>query len=430
MAVEREVLLPDIGDFEEVDVSEVLRAAGDRVAFDEPLIVLESDKAIMEIPAPWAGIVKEIRVAVGDKVSRGHVIAVMELDEAETAPESSGEASAEPAPTPVSTPAESGGGPPSRRTVTPGPAEAVEPVADPARAPGAAPHASPLARRTARELGVDLALVQGTGAKGRVLEENIQAYVREALGQPTGASRQPQPGDGAALGLSEVVPLERVRQIAAANLHRSWITVPHVTQFDEADVTELEEFRRTRSSQASDPADKLTLLPFVLKAVTHTLKEFPRFNASLDESGASLIVKRYFHIGVAVDTPSGLVVPVVRDADRKGIGELAAELRALSEKARARRLGPADLQGGTFSISSLGGIGGKFFTPIVNHPEVAVLGVSRMEWKPVHRDGEFVPRRMLPLSLSYDHRVIDGAEAVRFTTRLAELLCDLRLLLL
>ncbi len=435
MAVVREVLLPDIGDFEDVDVCEVLRKAGERIAREDALIVLESDKAIMEIPAPWAGLLKEMRVSVGDKVSRGQVIAVMEVEETDLA---AGEDMRPPSEAPM-----------EHRDAEPEPrdpwASAAAPSIDspavptsPEQRAGPAPHASPLARRTARELGVDLSRVPGTGSKGRVLKENIQAYVKTMLGEEGQASavrvgpaptREPAP-DFSAFGPIERVAVERIRRISAANLHRSWVTIPHVTQFDEADITELEAFRR--SQPAGDEAShvKLTFLPFMLKAVAHALKEFPRFNASLDEADESLILKRYYHIGVAVDTANGLVVPVVRDVDRKGIGEIAVELNRLAEKARERRLGPAEMQGGSFTISSLGGIGGTCFTPIVNHPEVAVLGVSRMAWKPRYLDGAFVPRRMLPLSLSYDHRVIDGAEAVRFTTRLGELLSELRLLLL
>jgi pyruvate dehydrogenase E2 component (dihydrolipoamide acetyltransferase) len=293
-------------------------------------------------------------------------------------------------------------------------------------------------RRLARELGVDLVRVPGTARKGRITREDVQKFVKASLSQG-GAPGVPLAGvavaapldiDFSKWGETELQPLNRVRRISAANLHRSWVTVPHVTQFDEADITELDAFRVTQKEEAKRRNVKLTFLPFVVKAVTAALREFPHFNSSLDRTGESLIVKKYFHVGVAVDTENGLVVPVIRDADRKGLFELAAELEDLSTRARSRKLRPADLQGGSFSISSLGGIGGTFFTPIVNHPEVAILGVSRMQWKPVWRDGAFVPRLILPLSLSYDHRVIDGADAVRFTRRLTELVGDLRLLLL
>jgi pyruvate dehydrogenase E2 component (dihydrolipoamide acetyltransferase) len=293
-------------------------------------------------------------------------------------------------------------------------------------------------RRLARELGVDLARVPGTARRGRITREDVQRFVKASLSQG-GAPGVPLAGvavaapldiDFSKWGATELQPLNRVRRISAANLHRSWVTVPHVTQFDEADITELDVFRATQKDEARRRGVKLTFLPFVVKAVTAALREFPHFNSSLDRTGESLIVKRYLHIGVAVETENGLVVPVIRDADQKGLFELAGLLEDLSTRARSRRLRPADLQGGSFSISSLGGIGGTFFTPIVNHPEVAILGVSRMQWKPVWQGKDFAPRLLLPLSLSYDHRVIDGADAVRFTRRLAELLGDLRLLLL
>jgi pyruvate dehydrogenase E2 component (dihydrolipoamide acetyltransferase) len=303
---------------------------------------------------------------------------------------------------------------------------------------GARAHASPSVRLLARELGVDLSLVPPTGPKGRILKEDLRGYVKSALGRG-GAAGVPIAGvavarapeiDFAKFGPIELQPLNRVRKLSAANLHRSWVTVPHVTQFDSADVTDLESFRKEHKAEAEAQGFKLTFLPFVVKAACRALREMPHFNSSLDRSGENLIVKRYLHIGVAVDTEHGLVVPVVRDADRKGIFDLAREVGDLSDRARRRKLAPGDMQGASFSISSLGGIGGTAFTPIVNHPEVAILGVSRMDWQPVWRDGAFVPRLILPLSLSYDHRVIDGADAARFTTRLRELLADLRLLVL
>jgi pyruvate dehydrogenase E2 component (dihydrolipoamide acetyltransferase) len=293
-------------------------------------------------------------------------------------------------------------------------------------------------RRLARELGVELGRVPPSGPKGRILKEDLRAFVKSLLagGTPGGVpiagvsvARAPDV-DFAKFGPTEIQPLNRVRRISSANLHRSWVTVPHVTQFDAADVTELERFRKEKRGEAEARGIKLTFLPFVVKAVCRALQEHPQFNASLDRSGENLVVKRYYHVGVAVDTEHGLVVPVIRDADRHGIFELARLVQELSERARARRLSPADMQGGSFSISSLGGIGGTAFTPIVNHPEVAILGVSRMEWRPVWQGGEFVPRLVLPLSLSYDHRVIDGADAARFTARISQLLADLRLLVL
>ena len=302
----------------------------------------------------------------------------------------------------------------------------------------ASAHASPSVRRLARELGADLRLVPATGPKGRILKEDVQGYVKGMIAKGT-ASGVPIAGVAVAAALKfdfsefgpvESQPLNRIRKLSAANLHRSWVTVPHVTQFDEADISELDAFRREMKSDAEERGIKLTFLPFVLKACAHALGEFPHFNSSLDHTGEHLILKRYIHIGVAVDTPNGLVVPVVRDANTKSLYEIAAELMEISDKARERKLRPGDLRGASFSISSLGGIGGSFFTPIVNHPEVAILGVGRMKWQPVHQAGEFVPRLMLPLSLSYDHRVVDGADAARFTSRLGQLLADLRRLIL
>ncbi len=301
-----------------------------------------------------------------------------------------------------------------------------------------AAHASPSVRKLARELGVDLRLVAGTGRKGRLQKDDVQAYVKSMIVKGTAAGvpiagvtvAAPLKFDFAKFGPTETSPLNRVRKLSAANLHRSWVTVPHVTQFEEADITDLDAFRREMKPEAEARGVKLTFLPFVLKACAAALREFPQFNASLDHTGENLILKHYYNLGVAVDTENGLIVPVVRDADKKGLYEIAAELMEISEKARTRKLRPGDLQGGSFSISSLGGIGGTFFTPIVNHPEVAILGVGRMDWRPVYEAGAFVPRLILPLSLSYDHRVVDGADAARFTTRLAELLSDLRRLTL
>jgi pyruvate dehydrogenase E2 component (dihydrolipoamide acetyltransferase) len=460
VASEREIQVPDIGDFQDVDVIEVLVAPGDRVEAEDSLITLESEKATLEIPSPAAGVVKEILVRVGDKVSRGHPIVRLEVAEA-------GESAARPAPAPEAAPAPTPPAAAPRRPAPeahPAPEARSAPEPRPATAPrreagaaaelprsfalapsdldeGAPPsrsHASPSVRRLARELGVELGLVPPSGRKARVLREDVQAYVKGRLAQG-GAAGVPIAGvavarapeiDFAKFGPTELQPLNRVRKLSAANLHRSWVTVPHVTQFDTADVTDLEEFRKQQKARAEAEGVKLTFLPFVVKAVCRALLEMPHFNASLDRTGENLIVKRYLHIGVAVDTEHGLVVPVLRDADRKGVFELAREVQDLSERARVRKLAPGDMQGASFSISSLGGIGGTAFTPIVNHPEVAILGVSRMEWRPVFRDGAFVPRLVLPLSLSYDHRVIDGADAARFTTRLAGLLADLRLLVL
>jgi pyruvate dehydrogenase E2 component (dihydrolipoamide acetyltransferase) len=453
----KEILLPDIGDFEDVDVVEILVSPGDEISVEDSLLVLESDKATMEIPSPLAGIVKELRVGVGDQVSQGALLAILEVG---AAPERAADGSAAsttasvteaPAAQAAAHPAADVGsastessvtGAPVTEPVTSAKAQTTPEQPDPREveltAPPATSHASPSVRRLARELGADLTLVPATGRKGRVLEEDVRGYVKAMLAKGTAAGVpiagvsvvRPREIDFEKFGPTELQPLHRIRKLAAGNLHRSWVTVPHVTQFDEADITDLESFRQTQKSEATSRGFKLTFLPFVLKACAHALQELPHFNASLDATGENLVVKHYLHIGVAVDTEHGLVVPVIRDVDRKGLFELAAELQEVSEKARARRLRPEDLEGGSFSISSLGGIGGTFFTPIVNHPEVAILGVSKMEWKPVYRAGEFVPRLLLPLSLSYDHRVIDGADAVRFTTRLAQLLSDLRLMIL
>jgi pyruvate dehydrogenase E2 component (dihydrolipoamide acetyltransferase) len=455
MPVDKEVRLPNIGDFENVDVIELLVKPGDRVEHEQALLVLESDKATMEIPSPFAGVVKKLLVGVGDKVSQGTPIALLEVDaeagEAPRAPEpaaqtsqpaEAAQAGAEPRTRPARATRDTGATEPAAAEEAPA-EDATEPAATdlaPYSITGspAAAHAGPSVRRLARELGVDLGLVPGRGPKGRIQREDVQDYVKAVVAQ-RGASAVPIAGvhvaapvdiDFSKWGPTELAPLNRVRRVASANLHRSWVTVPHVTQHDEADVTELEAFRQAHRAEAEGRGIKLTFLPFVVKACSKALAEFPHLNASLDHTGENLVLKRYCHIGVAVDTEHGLVVPVVRDADRKGLFELAEELQDLSARARDRKLRPEHLQGGSFSISSLGGIGGTFFTPIVNHPEVAILGVSRMQWKPVWSDGSFVPRLLLPLSLSYDHRVIDGAEAARFTTRLAALLGDLRRILL
>jgi pyruvate dehydrogenase E2 component (dihydrolipoamide acetyltransferase) len=475
VGVEREIQVPDIGDFSEVDVIEVLVAPGDRVEVEDSLITLESDKATLEVPSPVAGVVKELLVRVGDKVSEGRPIARIEVEgESESREKPAKPAAAatreqppaparqrkQPAqrPEPAQQPAAGRGPAPAR---APEPAPRAEHAAAPsttapsaaelprsfALAPedleeaepqGARAHASPSVRRLARELGVDLRLVPPSGPKGRIVKEDLQSYVKGALAKGSAAGvpiagvsvARPPEIDFSKFGPTELQPLNRVRKLSAANLHRSWVTVPHVTQFDAADVTELERFRKEHRAEAEAAGTKLTFLPFVVKAVCRALREMPHFNSSLDRTGENLIVKRYLHIGVAVETEHGLVVPVIRDADGKGIFELARQVQDPSERARSRKLAPGDMQGASFSISSLGGIGGTAFTPIVNHPEVAILGVSRMEWRPVWQDGQFVPRLVLPLSLSYDHRVIDGADAARFTTRLAALLADLRLLVL
>jgi pyruvate dehydrogenase E2 component (dihydrolipoamide acetyltransferase) len=433
MASERPVLVPDIGDFEDVDVIEVLVAAGARVEAEQSLVTLESDKATMEIPSPVAGVVKALHVAVGDKVSEGSLIVTLEVEG--TARE---EAKAAEAKAPAREPAEAAEAKapaPPRETAAPAAPRAPQqpPTPDASRA-----HASPSVRRLARELGVDLSLVRGSGPKSRILKDDVQGFVRAALArgapppaQAAGLSIPPAPEiDFSKWGEVEVLPLGKVRRVAARNLHRSWLSVPHVTQFDAADITELEAFRVGKADEAKARGTKLTLLAFLLKASAVVLEQFPGFNASLEPGGEALVVKKYLHLGFAVDTDNGLVVPVIRDVDRKGLFDLAEELATLSQKARDRKLSPEEMSGGSFTITSLGGIGGTAFTPIVNHPEVAILGVSRAEMRPVWRDDAFVPRLMLPLSLSYDHRAIDGADAVRFTTRMKAVLSDIRNLIL
>jgi len=430
--------LPDIGEFENVDVVEVLVAPGDHVEKEQSLLVLESDKATMEIPAPVAGVLKELRVGVGDQVSEGELIAIFETSEATAAAPAPTEPAATKPPVALEEPLGEPIGTPNALAVA-DPSLQGEEGAEIAHPPQPArAHASPSVRLLARELGVDLTLVPGSGHKGRITKEDVQGFVKASLSQGRAAGvpiagvrvAAPLEIDFSSFGETELQPLNRIRKLSSANLHRSWVTVPHVTQFDEADITDLDTFRRQQKAEALRRDVKLTFLPFVVKAVTAALAEFPHFNASLDNSGENLIVKKYLNIGVAVETENGLVVPVIREADRKGLFELAGLLQDLSLRARTRKLRPSDLQGGSFSISSLGGIGGTFFTPIVNHPEVAILGVSKMAWRPIFRDGEFVPRLILPLSLSYDHRVIDGADAVRFTRRLCDFLSDLRLLLI
>jgi pyruvate dehydrogenase E2 component (dihydrolipoamide acetyltransferase) len=438
-----EVRLPDIGDFGDVPVIEVLVAAGDKVTVDQSLLTLESDKAIMEIPSPHDGEVQSVAVKVGDKLSQGDLVLTL------LAESSAGEPSAE-MPEPSAEEAEHAQAPasipkPGAEGRAPGEAERRQAPVLPrpedmaAIAKGRKPHASPAVRRFARELGVDLGLVKGSGPKGRILKDDVQAFVKQAL--TAGAPAAPAAGlpfqlpaapevDYARFGEIETVPLSRIKKISGAHLHRCWLSVPHVTQFDEADITELEAFRKAQKDGAERQGVKLTFLPFLMKAVASALNQMPSLKSSLAPNGEELIVKKYTHVGVAVDTPNGLVVPVVRDVDKKGVFDLARELMELSVKARDGKLLPGDMQGGCFSISSLGGIGGTAFTPIVNAPEVAILGVSRSETKPVWNGKEFVPRLMLPLSLSYDHRVVDGAEGVRFTSLLRELLGDIRRLLL
>lgn len=416
------VTCPDLGDGKAADVIELAVKPGDRVAEGDALLTVETEKAATELPAPFAGTVRELKVKVGDKLKTGDLVALIET--ASNAPQAP--AAEEPAPRAEPAKAAPAAAPP--------PAPAPQPGAGAAPASGQMPHATPSVRRFARELGVDLAHVSGSGRKGRITQEDVQAYVKAALqGGATagGGGLAPLPViDFAQWGEVETVALSRIRQLTGENLGRSWPRLPQVTQHDEADITDLEAFRKAQAGAAEARGAKLTVVALLLKACASALKAFPDFNASLAPDGKALIVKRYVHIGVAVDTPAGLVVPVIREVDRKGILDLATELGDLSARARERKLKPEELQGGSFTISSLGGIGGTAFTPIVNWPQVAILGVSRAAMKPVWDGAAFAPRLMLPLSLSYDHRVIDGAAAARFSRHLAGLLEDLRTLLL
>ena len=423
----KNVMVPDLGGASDVDVIEVLIKPGDSIKIDTPLLTLESDKATMDVPSSDVGVVQEIKVKVGDKISMGSLI--LTLATAASAP-------VEPKPAAAASAKED-------QAVAAAPAQS--PAPKPKSAPATAPvkaaadadvHAGPLVRRLAREFGVALTAVAATGAKNRILKEDIQSYVKDRLQQPhaaggSGGGLPVMPDvDFAKFGATQQIPLTRIQKLTGKNLHRNWVLVPHVTQFGDADITDMENFRNAQKAALEKKNIKLTPLVFLLKAVVATLQAMPRFNASLDAQGENLILKNYFNIGVAVDTPDGLVVPVIRDVEQKGLVELAQELSVLSEKARAKQLTPNDMQGGCFSISSLGGIGGTAFTPIVNAPEVAILGVSKARMAPVYVNGAFEPRLLLPLSLSYDHRVIDGADGARFIVHLANMLADIRNLLL
>ncbi|HLS80593.1 MAG TPA: 2-oxo acid dehydrogenase subunit E2 [Steroidobacter sp.] len=455
-----EITVPDIGDFKDVEVIDVLVKPGDRIEVDAPLITLETEKATMDVPSPEAGLVKDVLVKKGDRVSKGSLILNVESEgaaqesqepqpreeagrpapESEKAPESA-------APTPQveervaarpAAPAETPPGGPTESPTAPAPWETQRPA-------GALPpidevgfsraHASPSVRKFAREMGVDLTQVKGSALKGRITAEDVKAWVKARLakGEPGAAGGGALPSvpevDFAKFGAVEVRPLGRIQKISGPRLQASWLNIPHVWQMDEADITELEETRAKLKDQAAERGVKLTPLAFILRACVKALREFPVVNSSLDPSGQALVMKKYIHLGFAADTPNGLVVPVIRDADRKDVYELASELAALSEKARAGKLSAAEMQGASFTISSLGGIGGTAFTPIINAPEVAILGVARSSMKPVWRDGEFTPRLILPFTFAYDHRVIDGAAGVRFTTFLAAQLGDVRGLL-
>jgi pyruvate dehydrogenase E2 component (dihydrolipoamide acetyltransferase) len=433
-----EVRVPDIGDFKDVEIIEVSVQPGDAVELEAPLITLETEKATMDVPSTVAGVVREVKVRQGGRVSQGDLIAVVE---AEAPAEAGAEERARPVAAPPAPEAavESGSA-----AAAPATGQAVSPPATRAEAQGGAArempvdepgfsrsHASPSIRRFARELGVELSRVPGSGTKGRITEQDVKAHVKRLLTEPgsrTGLPSVPAV-DFAAFGPVERRPLTRIQKISGPRLHASWVNVPHVTQFDEADITAMEETRARLKDQATSRGIKLTPLAFVMRACVQALQAFPHFGASLDFEAGELVMKKYLHVGFAADTPNGLVVPVVRDADRKDVFELARELAALSDKARAGKLSAAEMQGGCFTISSLGGIGGTAFTPIINAPEVAILGVSRASHRPIYENGDFVPRLMLPLSLSYDHRVIDGADAVRFTSFLGKALADVQGLL-
>jgi pyruvate dehydrogenase E2 component (dihydrolipoamide acetyltransferase) len=461
-----EVKVPDIGDFKEVEVIELLVKVGDTVKVDQSLITVESDKASMEIPSSQAGVVKEIKVKVGDKVAEGSLVLMVEgadaggaeaaapaAASAPSAPAAAPVAAVASAPSPAATPAASAPASSSAPALTLVESRPVQSaVAAASLAPGVIPHASPSIRKFSRELGVDLVRVAGTGPKGRITHEDVQNYVKQVISEtgagggnggngakPAGKSAGtgvgldllPWPSlDFSKFGATELQPLSRIKKISGPNLHRNWVMIPHVTQYDQADVTELEEFRKSSNAAMAKSGVKLTMLAFVIKACVSALKKYPAFNASLDATGENLILKQFYNIGFAADTPNGLVVPVIKNADQKGIAQIAQEMGELSAQAREGKLKPADMQGASFTISSLGGIGGTAFTPIINAPEVAILGLSKTEIKPVWDGAAFQPRLMMPLSLSYDHRVVDGAMGARFSVFLADVLGDMRKTLL
>jgi len=439
-----DVVVPDIGDFPEVTVIEVMVKPGDTIKVEQSLITVESDKASMEIPSSHAGVVKDVKVKVGDKVSMGSLVAVVQATGGAAAAPAAAPAAATPAPAPASAAAAAPAAAAAEKSVPTAALPAHEPTAD----KGALPHASPSIRKLARELGVPLAEVKGSGPKGRITQADVQGFVKGVMAGSvqTQAQKAKAPAAAAAAGggipgllpwptvdFAKFGPIERkdlsrIKKISGANLHRNWVMIPHVTNNDDADITELEAFRVSTNKENEKSGVKVTMLAFVIKAVVAALRKFPEFNASLD--GDALVYKRYFHVGFAADTPNGLVVPVLRDADKKGILQISTEMGELAKKARDGKLGPADMTGGCFSISSLGGIGGTHFTPIINAPEVAILGLSKSAMKPVWDGKTFVPRLTLPLSLSYDHRVIDGAAAARFNAYLGQVLADFRRVLL
>ncbi len=446
MAIQ-DILVPDIGNFDSVDVIEVLVKAGDSVAKEDSLITVESDKASMDIPSPFSGVVKEVKMKVGDKVAQGSLIITMDVSDAVTAPVVEKPAATEksavvkeaipereipqptrPAPEPPKTIA------PAHQPVPVGESAIVD--------SGKVSHASPSVRKFARELGVNLAFVKGSAAKNRILQQDVQSYVKNELAKPRTENMGAGLGSLATLAMPvidfskfgeiETKPLSRIKKLSGANLHRNWVTAPHVTQFDEADITDLEDFRKSMQADAEKRGVKLTMLAFLIKASVNALKAYPNFNASLSPDGDSLILKNYFNVGFACDTPDGLVVPVVKDVQQKDVLDIARDLADLSTKARERKLKVEEMQGGCFTISSLGGIGGTMFTPIINCPEVAILGVSRSSMQPVYdaKTKTFEPRLILPMSLSYDHRVVDGADGARFTSHMRMMLSDVRRLLL
>lgn len=466
MKIERDVMtievkVPDIGDFAEVEIIEVLVKVGDRVSVEQSVITVESDKASMEIPSPAAGVIKELKVKLGDKVAEGTLMMILEADgAAATAPTASSGAADEPKAEPKAEFADK-----PAATATPVLAPVAATAAAPAQVPGmnrtppvpmelhdptashvVKPHASPSVRQFARELGVDLHLVRGTGPKQRITKEDVQNFVKNAVavslttptasaarvgGSGSGLDVLPWPKvDFSKFGEIEELELSRIKKLSGPNLHRNWVMIPHVTQFDEADITDLEQFRKDTNTAMAKQGVKTTMLAFVIKACVAVLKKYPAFNSSLSENNDKLILKKFYNIGFAADTPNGLVVPVVKNADKKGVAEIAKELGDLAALARDGKLKGGDMQGATFTISSLGGVGGTSFTPIINAPEVAILGLSKSQIKPVWDGKAFVPRLMLPLSLSYDHRVVDGAQAAKFTTELAEVLADMRRVLL
>ncbi|HNV88093.1 MAG TPA: dihydrolipoyllysine-residue acetyltransferase [Methylotenera sp.] len=443
----KEVLVPDIGNFDSVDVIEVLVKPGDTIAKDDSLITVESDKASMDIPAPFAGVVKEVKTKIGDKISQGSLILMLEESAAGAAEKSPAPTAAPVAEAPKTAIPEQPIPEPTRPA--PEPPKQVQPAHQPLPVGesivvngGKLSHASPSVRKFARELGVNLALVKGSGAKNRILQSDVQAFVKGELAKPRtenmgaglGAlATLPMPViDFSQFGEVETKPLSRIKKLSGANLHRNWVTAPHVTQFDEADITDLEDFRKSMQADAEKRGVKLTMLAFLIKASVNALKAYPNFNSSLSPDGDSLILKNYYNIGFACDTPDGLVVPVVKDVQQKDVLDIARDLMELSSKARERKLKVEEMQGGCFTISSLGGIGGTMFTPIINCPEVAILGVSRSSMQPVYNAAtkEFEPRLILPLSLSYDHRVVDGADGARFTSHMRMMLSDVRRLLL